>query len=177
MKTISMIKITLLLSLLFSGLLWAKTLYKVIQADGTVLYTDIPKAGAEVVDLSNTNSATMPALAVPPAVIRKNTHSSRPKPSYQLRLLTPANEQNLRSNNGLVRVTAKLQPTTAGQYLLFLNNQQVATERSGTFILENLNRGSHQIQVKFSDNSGKILASSAVQTFHLHRASLLISQN
>lgn len=177
MKRLSLSKTLLVTLLLFAAQPQAKVLYKLTHADGSVTYTDVPQAGAVALDLSKSNSATMPALALPPKALVKHKQQLRPQIDYQLRLLEPADNQSLRSNNGLVKIRAKLQPAKAGQYLLIMDGKQLARSTSGYFMLENVDRGSHQIQVKFSNQSGKVIASTPLQRFHLQRVSLLINRN
>lgn len=151
-----------------SGLVNASQLYKVVRADGTVVYTDVPRPGAVPVTLGNSNSATIPALAAPAQP--KAKRNVKALPDYQLRLLQPQTQQTLRNNAGNIKVQGQLTPQAAGEFLLFLDGQLVERQVKPDFMLENIVRGEHLIQLKFQQKSGKILASSPVTQVFLHRS-------
>jgi len=48
---------------------------------------------------------------------------------------------------------------------------------SGIFKLEGINRGAHDYKVELTNNTGKTLASSPIQTLYLHQASVFINNN
>ncbi|MEO9946862.1 DUF4124 domain-containing protein [Paraglaciecola sp.] len=157
----------------------ANVIYKTVKEDGTVVYTDIPSKGATSVNLSAVNSAVIPTLKGSNA--KPNISGPHKQPEkvivYTVSILNPVAEQTIRNNSGELTVTAQVSPDTPGKYNLFLDNQLVSTKGNGLFRLENLERGAHEIEVKFLNNSGKILASSELQTFYLHKASALFTPN
>ena len=157
----------------YCGALYAQTIYKVVQEAGTVLYTDQPVPGAIPMDLSGVNVSSMPRLAVPPS---QPVDASKPEgPSYSVQILSPAPEATIRDNAGRMAITAAVNPKLdSGQFHLWLDNQRVASQNFGSFILDDLNRGAHTFFVSVTDNTGKTLASSEPQTFYMHQASVLI---
>ncbi|GAB3014001.1 DUF4124 domain-containing protein [Bowmanella dokdonensis] len=168
-------KIYSLLLLLLISTVQAATLYKLVKADGTVVFTDQPVEGAVPVDLPQINTAK--PLAAKPVVPPPDARSSRPQVQYQVAITTPAPEATLRDNLGRVQIQASVQPDPrgAGSYQLLLDGKVVETSPSPGFSLSGVNRGEHSIQVNFLSNSGKILASSPQQVFYLHQASALIN--
>ncbi len=157
---------------------FAATLYKVVNKDGSITYTDQPVEGAVPVDLSNVNSATMPALAKPAKTLKRDASAKQLKSiDYQLSFTTPRDEQTIRNNAGTVNVSATLTPTSPGLYELLLDGVPVDTQPTANFTLENINRGEHSLQMRFKNNSGKILASTSPIVFYLHKASALIKAN
>ena len=157
----------------------ANVVYKSVQKDGTVVYTDVPSKGATSVNLSAVNSAVISTTHSPAnqAKVSKPNKQLEPHTEYSVFIRTPVAEQTLRNNAGEVIVNAEVLPKKAGKFQLILDNQIVHTQTSGKFGLENIQRGAHNIEVNFLDNSGKILASSKQQTFYLHKASALIRAN
>lgn len=150
------------------------TLYKVVKPDGTVVYTDKKQPGAVPVQLGNSNSATIPALAKPakPRIKKTPKHID-----YQLRIEQPVDGHTLWNNNGNFTVTASLSPLAAGNFQLFINQQLVQTQPVPRFTLSNVDRGEQQLQVKFTSRAGKVLAESAMHTLYLHKASVLRKVN
>ncbi len=160
---------------LASAGLSATTLYKVVDKDGSVTFTDVPRPGATPVVIGKANVADTSSN-----VLRNN---SQPKtvqiqyPDYVLSMNSPANGATIRNNFGRINVSATLSPQGAGQFQLFLDDSLVETSGTPVFQLENVDRGEHHLQIKFLHNSGKILASTQKRVVYLHRTSVLINAN
>ena len=150
----------------------AKTIYKVIAADGSVTYTDQPVADSEPVSLGNLNTAAPLATPKPFAIPEVKSTTQ-----YELAILSPSPDATVRNNLGEVSISASIQPLATGLYQLNMDGDIISTNTSGIFQLKDLQRGAHQIQISFTDNTGKILASSDQQTFYMHKASALINSN
>ncbi|MGJ8679602.1 DUF4124 domain-containing protein [Paraglaciecola sp.] len=158
----------------------ANVIYKTIQADGSVIYSDTPTAGSTPVNLSSVNNVVVPALndaASAKPVSQKTSKNQKPKIQYQVSILSPAHEESIRDNSGNVSIRVNVSPSGAGKVQLLMDNQVVSTQTNRLFELESVNRGAHIIQVNFIDNLGKILASSQEQTFYLHKATALNNVN
>jgi hypothetical protein len=158
----------------------AKVLYKTVKADGTAVYSDVHSEGAVPVNLSSMNTVVVPALnnASSKANSRSNqVKQIKPETQYLVSIRSPMAEQTVRNNSGEVLISADISPKKAGKFQLVLDDQVVKTQLNGQFQLESVNRGAHNIQIHFLDNSGKILASSKLQTFYLQKASALINVN
>jgi len=165
--------VLLALAALVASSVGAQVIYKVVQEDGTVLYTDQPIPGAKPLDLSEVNSAVMPRLATPPA---QPVDAEQPDgETYKIEVVAPAPETTIRDNQGRVSITARLSPRANGQFHLWLNNQKIGSQSSGAFMVEGLNRGAHTFFITATDNTGKTLASSDPQTFYMHQASALVN--
>lgn len=154
----------------------AGTIYKVVLADGTVMYTDQPTAQAEEVKLPASTDNRAAALAKPkPAPL--NTSTSKPA-SYTLSIVSPAPEATIRNNAGNISIQSQATPPLkSGLYELWLNGTRMATNTTGQFSLQGLDRGAYTYFVKLLDNKGKSLASTPQQTFYLHKASAQINAN
>jgi hypothetical protein len=164
--------------LLLSMSLSAAVVYKKVNQDGTITYSDEPSEGAVKLDLAAGNSVVMPSLVSLQAKQNKTAKTFKPaQVQYQLRVISPAPEQTIRSNNGKLTVVASITPNVPGQYQLVLNGLVKTSQTSGTFKLEAMPRGEYSVQVRFIGNSGKVLALTDMQTFYLHKASALIKAN
>lgn len=155
----------------------ATTVYKRVDKNGIVTYTDTPQAGAEPVDLSQVNSAQMPAMTTQAVSAKTQIGSKDRGPSFKLELVSPLHEQTVRANAGNITISAKLSPQAAGMYQLLMDGEIIDTQPKPVFNLTNVDRGAHEIQVHFLQNRGKILASTPLSTFYLKRASILINPN
>lgn len=163
------------LSLLIANPSSAKTVYKTVQNDGSIIYSDIPREGSTPVQFETINSAIIPAMSNPKLMNLKE--QLKKTPQYEIRIFSPSEQQTLRNNAGDVQVNFEIRPDYTGKFILLLDNQEVKTEGRTQLTLHNIERGEHMIEVKLLDNTGKIFASSNKQTFYLHKASALINAN
>lgn len=169
-----------LVLLLFWLPLQAGELYKVVNKDGSITYTDIPQEGAQSFNMSSTNTAIMPSMTAKTpgkGPVQTSKKSVKRLPNYAIKLISPTPEQTIRNNLGKVSIRGEMTPAGAGQFQLFLDSVLIETKATPSFDLENVERGEHSIQIKFLHNSGKILASTPEQVFYLHKASVLINKN
>ena len=152
----------------------ASTLYKLKKPDGSIIYTDQPVPGAVPVDLSKTNSAVMPAYQGKlPARTSSTRTTTDAAIDYAIDIVNPAEQQAIRSNPGDLTVQVNIKPAFSGQLQLLMDNKVVKTQANREFLLNNVDRGEHHLQVQLIDNSGKVIASSPVRVFYLLRATIL----
>lgn len=151
------------------GLSAQDKIYKIVNKDGTISFSDSPAPGAEELTISTIANTMQSMHSAAPAA------PAQPKQArqYQLTILSPEPDATVRNNTGKVNVAAQIDPQVRGTYELDFNGE-LYTSITGVFNLENINRGSHSYQVKFTDNSGKVIASSESRTLHMHQASVLI---
>lgn len=152
-------------------------IYKVVKADGTVVYTDTPPPGATEFKMTQ-----QPNLITANPLPKNNAAapgSTAPKvnTTYQVKITAPEHEATVRNNAGEVTITASLEPDAKGTFVLYINGQEQARNTAPRFEMSDLNRGMYQIKINFFDQSGKLLASSEESVFYLHQASALIRAN
>ena len=158
-------------------------IYKVIDKDGNVVFTDVPpKDKSAPVTLSQpnqySNSDTAPAPP-PTVVLTPDTDSEEAEAiSYEgLEIVSPLNDAAVRENAGnvVIQVTMEPQydPTSGYQVQLMMDGELVSTAYSTQHRLENVDRGTHVIVANLIDELGRVVATSAPSTFHLLRYSAL----
>ncbi|WP_395345256.1 DUF4124 domain-containing protein [Ningiella sp. W23] len=146
-------------------------IYKIVNADGSITFSDKPANGATEVELSGNTANVQALVAVPQA--STSAPQNEPAIKYQLLITSPEPEATIRDNSGNVSISAKITPSANGTYrLTFAGTEYRST--SGVFSLTDINRGEHKYKVSFIDNSGKLIASSEQRTLYLHQASILI---
>jgi hypothetical protein len=126
--------------------------YKQVNPDGSVEFTDVPKNKDEApVPLSP--MSTFKATPVTP--ISSSPKSSKPTAiEYtNVSITSPANEATIRDNAGNLTVTANLVPVLQpGHKMVLLDNGANRGEStSGSFTLSNVDRGSHVLTVQVQD--------------------------
>lgn len=149
------------------------TIYKVVGKDGSVTYTDKPQQNAEPLafDVKTQNVVTAAKVTPPPPA-----KPAAPKPNYRVVIKSPAPEATIRNNLGEFTISAA-QPGApkAPIYRLIFDDAPLASNTSGVFKLSGIHRGAHTYKVELTNNTGKTLASSPLQTLYLHQASALIN--
>lgn len=160
-----------LIGLLLLSMLAQATVYKWVDKDGKVHYSDEPHPNAEVVELKEKtlNQITLPPLLPDSSDDNQVTENI----TYQVNITSPEEEATVRNNNGDFEVTATVTPEIKGQYLmaLKLDGQSVGQPQVGaTFKLTNIDRGEHIIIVDAMTQNGKVFASSSPRKIFLHQA-------
>lgn len=152
----------------------AQEIYKVVNKDGSVTYTDKPAANAQPVELGPDNRMSLPPVPVVKPTDSAQVKENKPKPS--IKVIAPAPEATVRNNSGNITIAANVtNADKQGNYQLFINDQKVMEQSKPIFYLNGINRGAHTFYIAHTDNTGKTLASSSPQTFYLHQASRLIN--
>ncbi len=159
-------------AMLFCGSVLA-AVYKTIDAQGNVVYTDEPQGDAQPVDLPPL-STIPPPRSLAPAKVTTGDIAVR----YEaLRIVTPAQDDTVRDNTGNVAVSVAVKPalnTAAGdRFQYYLDGQTEGDPRSGaSTVIQGMDRGAHTLEVAVVDRSGKELKRSSSVRFYLHRQSV-----
>lgn len=166
------------------------TIYRTVDENGNVVFTDVPPKSNEqgaAVKLGDSNSFTPP-----PGENRQPTGrsveewldgdsgDSDQEPAAggyaSLKVASPANDAAVRDNAGNVTVTASVEPELASDHVmqLYLDGTLRQSGPTTSFQLTNLDRGSHDVELRIVDQGGNVLASSGPSVFHLQRRSVLL---
>jgi hypothetical protein len=102
--------------------------------------------------------------------------------SYQsLVISSPANEATIHDNQGRIRIDAALSPPlsadTGDRFVFVVDGVPMLPSRNASLSLEQMDRGSHTLQVQVIDQAGNTLITSPLTTIHLWHASALLPQS
>ncbi len=153
-------------------------IYKTTDAEGNVVFTDVPpKDDAKSVEITQGNSYR-PEVATPAAEDEEDMAEDTPTAGYdKIAITSPAHDEALRENTGNISVSVALDPalnTAAGHRLQVLVDGQIAGEApSATVSLQNIDRGTHSLIAQVIDANNSVLASSSAVVVHLQRYSIL----
>ena len=158
-----------LLLLTFMGFAVAETVYKSVDEDGNIIFTDKPSQNAEEIKLQKLQTIKNPNPA---------KHTPKPKQPKQEALYktflvsNPAEGAGIRSNNGSVSISLSLQPPLRPSHsiIITVDGKEVSNGSSNRVSVQNLNRGAHSISASVVDGSGKQIISTS-SSFSLLRAS------
>ncbi|WP_305407302.1 DUF4124 domain-containing protein [Photobacterium leiognathi] len=156
----------------------ASTIYSWTDENGVVHFTDQPQTpDATAYPLSVTEVSgnieqtadTIAAQTTDVAVVKEPA-----KTITTVSLVSPMHEQTIRNNEGIINIHAvtnsKLNNQTQAQLVLD-GVVKGAPQTELTWTLDNVDRGSHQLQIQLV-KGGKVIASSDSITVYLHRATV-----
>ena len=167
-------------SLLLVGLLAAScqavaALYKSIDEDGNVVFSDQPSEGAEPVKLEPIN--VMDSLQTPSSDSDAATDGTPPEVAavtYDVTITQPETDTTIRANDGNIMVSVSLDPPLKEGHQLWykVDGEPMTASAATSTVLKNVNRGTHAITVSVVDENSKPISTSAAITIHLMRVSI-----
>ena len=147
--------------------------YKHIDEQGKVTYTDKPgpdDKNSKIVDLPPINE--QPAIQVSPP-------KSKPKPQnptqYRISILSPTDGTHVHRGQQTLNITVEVTPLVPeGAKIRLLNGKDILAESESTqFTLSELYRGTYSLSAALINPKGKVIARSSARTFYVHRASAI----
>ncbi len=156
----------LIVALLLAPLAGAQ-IYKTVDEQGNVSFSDIPPADgrqAEEIRLRETNSTPPPPVLVRPEPAADDSDGEEAEATnYQVAISEPANETSIPMGPGNFSVSARVEPALADGALLqlYIDGSPSGSPQSGTsWGLTNVFRGAHDLTVAVVDGDGNQLAQS-----------------
>ncbi len=175
-----LVAITLSLCLLWANHPTLAAIFRTVDAQGNITYTDQAPTAAdsdiisEQVELAqpNTFADSTPYERWDPEV----TSSDNDTVSYELLIVAPAHDQAIRENTGNVTIRTRIAPELQEGDVarLELNGSLTADPvTDGSIYLNNLPRGTHRARLVVENSKGRRIAESPESVFHLQRFSQL----
>ncbi len=167
----------LLLYLFTTGLVAAQTgVYKWVEPDGTVTFTDQSRPGAEKIEIQP------PQTVPPPEAVRRalkagsaRAEQAAPGIAYtQFAIVSPSDDESVRSNNGDISIALSLEPALHADHAIVvsMDGQAIGKGSSTSLQLQNLPRGTHTVQATVVDAAGAELIRTETVSFHVLRRRL-----
>ncbi|MBB1438074.1 DUF4124 domain-containing protein [Shewanella sp. SG41-4] len=165
-------RLIILISLLLLSVQSVATVYRWVDENGKVHYSDEPKNNAEAIEL-NGNTQNNMTINTPTKI--NETPTTEAPINYTISITSPQEEATIRDNNGAFSVSVSVNPLLPRGVLMTLAVDGIITgpaQVSNTFQLTGINRGEHSLVVNAVTQSGKVLASSSPRKIFLHQASV-----
>ncbi len=150
-----------------------KQIWRWVDDEGTVHFSDEYREGAEEVE-----RRPLPTMdASPPA--QRQRQAEQPREQRQLyeslRIVTPEADDVILANDGRIPVVVELGDTLrpGHRMVILLDGEEVARGASAT--LTDVRRGSYSLQAVIQDQQGRELAASESIPFHVRQHSRLYS--
>ena len=144
-------------------------IYKWMDDDGKIHYSDQETEGAEQIKLSKEVTYTP---SKPKAVATKKAKPQQKFSYTSISIISPKMNETIHNNSGNVKVGISLVPNLRAMHsiTLYLDGKELLKgKRQTAFDLQNIDRGSHTMRVSVLDKNNVALISSKSVIFHLRR--------
>ena len=170
---------TLLLLLMLISLVTHAEVYKWVE-NGEVHYSDNPihkgkKKKVTLPEISDYKSTPVRSVPLP-----RLTEEQDKKERYALSLVSPSQDQTFGDNTGNVAIEFKSDPAIAshaGHRIELRIGNKVFKLTSLSSVIQNVDRGTHQLVARVITSDGKVLSNEVKVSFHVKRRSVLIKKN
>jgi hypothetical protein len=144
--------------------------YRSLDENGNVIFTDKPSPDAEKIKIDKVQTISPPA-------VEDFEYTPPEKPATEgytkLEITSPQNNQTFTGGAGDVAVNILIEPaldTKQGDHLILtMDGEKQANSSPTSFSFHNVDRGTHTMKVDIVNKGGKSLKSSATVTFFVIR--------
>ncbi len=166
----------LLLLLCLPALCWAATVYRWVDADGVVHFSDQPQPGAVKIQIREPQSYTpspTPATGKAAPNVKQQTEPHEYQ-SCEVSVPGAGGDQSL-MNADSVTVTVQMQPTlrAGDQLTVQLDGTNLTPLNSTRYEISPIDRGAHTATAIVRGAGGEVLCQSPVVNFYVHQPSVL----
>ena len=148
-----------------------------VDANGVVHFSDTPVEGAERIDVSESSRTTGARVYTPPPQIAPGAD---PAPEVQeefryesLAVTSPAAEETLWNIEGTLSVSLALTPgLQSGHQVRVYFNGQARMVNNTSFTINEVYRGVHNIQAEVLDETGKLMIRSQPNRFYVQQTTV-----
>jgi hypothetical protein len=151
----------------------ADGIYRWEDDKGQPHYSDVPREGAEEVELEPAQTYSAPAVVRP--VTARNASASTAKSDYQaFAVSSPKSEETFWNIGGNLNVSLSLQPKLqlGHQIHLYLDGQPQGLIQGDetSMSLQEVYRGEHKVYAQIRDLGNQVLMETPTVTFFVHQA-------
>lgn len=178
------LKRLIVLSACLLGALAQAQVYKWVDEDGVVHFSDQPRAGAEEINLPARPAPRAQPGPRAPATADTDAAADEPPveepdPGYQsLVVANPGAEETLWNIGGTLNVTLALEPALKpGHQVRIYFDGALRTVSGTSFQLQEVYRGMHNIQAEIVDAAGELQIRSANHRFYVQQTSVVNRPN
>ena len=150
--------------------------YRWVDAEGNVVFSDTPQDGAELIELGEPTIVPHEEFAPKPGAEEAAPDTPQELPYEEVFIAAPENDATLRNEPEIV-VTVATEPALQTEFghkvQLYMDGAAYGPPGETTqFTLTNLDRGTHRLAAAVLGISGRELARSDESVFHLHRTAV-----
>ena len=144
----------------------AETIYKSVDENGNIIFTDKPSEDAEEIKIKELETIKNPN----PGKFKPTTKQATETEAYKSFTVTnPKAGEAVRSNIGNVNISLSIEPALQRSHTIEILMDGKKVGSGSSVSLQNVDRGSHSITASVIDGNGKKLISTS-STFSILRA-------
>lgn len=160
------------LALLLASFTIHAEIYRGVDKEGNVFYSDKEQPNAELIPTPTPNAITMPKFEAKKPV----TEDAEKNPYQSFAIVSPANNATIRNNAGNISISLSLLPAldtkNNHRIIIYLDGQVAISATTELMVqLANISRGNHTLSAKVIDEKGKQLIISKTTTINMKRSS------
>lgn len=170
----------LLLALTLGAPSFGAEVYRHVDENGNVTYSDEPRKGAEKIKIREIPTITMPkGPLTEDALERSQKEKRQPQTSAsgyeRLYFTNPEDTSAFWSGSGNITLTVEAKPSLRNNhhFEVLLDGKALSHNQSGIFTVQHMDRGTHTATVRIVRDNGGVVETGQSITFTLHRPSAL----
>ena len=183
-RTVMNLVVLTALALAYSAADAGTRIYKTVDADGNIVFTDVPPldtSKSQEVKVGVSNTFENPQLGPGARQVWNGGQDGEQTPAetefayHQAVIVAPVNDASLRENGGNVSVKTRISPNLRPGHKLRLLVDESPLGRlisASEFALTNVDRGSHTLRLQIVNQAGAVIFDGPGSTFHLQRTSI-----
>jgi len=147
-----------------------KKFYKTIGPDGQVIYTDKPVKDSTEVKVPK-GTTYKPVVTPDVSPTQTQAQPTRQPFEYESLIITsPSQKETIWSNEGKLDVAVSLEPALRISHVISVSvdGKVMASGKSLTMLLSNIDPGEHELKVEVQDTSGQTVKSEAAIFYMRH---------
>ena len=166
----------LLLSLLIFSSVASAEVFKTINPDGSITYSDVQTEGSK--SITPPGLTPTPAVKLPPKKKIEPENNGQPVAYQAFKITKPSSNKTIRNNNGEITVSIDIKPALQTKFKhsisIYLNGREAAKKlSSSTYTLKDVVRGRHSVSARLLDKNGNVLKRSNLVFVNMRRFSTL----
>lgn len=162
--------------ILFCPVLCTAEIYRWVDENGVVNYSDTAHPGAEQIEIGEIQTTRFATPTAPPEQASKPSSESNGKSYESVTIQRPQPEETLWNLEGMLDVQVAVKPTlrSGDRLALYLDGQAVAGVPAGatSFTIDKVYRGMHTLRAAVRDPDGRELGTSPAITFFVQQTSV-----
>jgi hypothetical protein len=149
----------------------AATIYKWVDENGVVHYSDQPHPKAQEITVAPAQTYT-----APPSPAARDGNQTTSGPEYRACEIIRPEKDEVFLNTSTLTATVRMEPALAPTHriVLTLDGKRLTNQppTGRTFVLSAMERGTHSLTMVVEDNTGKAVCNSAPVQFHVRQPSV-----
>ncbi|WP_212668791.1 DUF4124 domain-containing protein [Pseudoalteromonas sp. NBT06-2] len=150
-----------------------KKIYVWRDSKGVLVFSDTPQPSVDAEEIK-LNSKAIEMKSIDTSILYDNKKDKVIK--FTIEITSPVHEETIRDNAGSIHISGRIGPRfiPGHKVQLYLDGAKYGhTQASILFVIRNIDRGEHQLQLGLIDEKGKSLAKSKSIKLFLHRNSVI----